>query len=507
MSIRVMTAVFDHAPVAGTKLTVLLALADWASDEGVCWPSIPALAAKARTSERSAQRACRDMQAAGLLEIAEGEGRNGTNRFRIRADRFGDGKCESGGQPAPNGPEPGAGADTTSSGGGDNLTPHDDGGGGDTGDTPGVTNGAPGGDTGVALTVIEPSIEPSVERERAGGDAEGVPDVPPPDVVSPSDGRDGEAGGEHGARPKAERPSPPLRRSEPAGSAGAAASDTEQNAPPDPATVPGRAAFEKRVLRFCNGKGFAAGPWEDWDTGTPSYVGRQMAALSETERQQAERWRDPYLTDIRRRGKRPVSPGNFLRDRLWEGLDPELIRRFETGQTAKAGATPPDRAAPFGPVWAAMRLAAIAAGRVPADDGFRPTRFQEGLIAAGEATVEGLRVERHVRWLDGQAEQRRSVPAPGWARALKPAMEPVPVAGPLADDWRALFAERSWPWFPRADGMDVVFLPRLGCEPAKGPDGRSASPASPADLQAALAAFAEALETATDGATGDDREA
>ena len=41
---------------------------------------------------------------------------------------------------------------------------------------------------------------------------------------------------------------------------------------------PQRAAFQKRVMRFCNGRGFAAGAWTDWDTSSPEWIARQFAA-------------------------------------------------------------------------------------------------------------------------------------------------------------------------------------------------------------------------------------
>lgn len=50
MSIKLMSEVWEKAPVDGSALLLLLALADRASDEGVCWPSIKTLATKTRRS-------------------------------------------------------------------------------------------------------------------------------------------------------------------------------------------------------------------------------------------------------------------------------------------------------------------------------------------------------------------------------------------------------------------------------------------------------------------------
>src|SRR4029077_18634791 len=41
---------------AHSELLILLAFADWAHDDGYCWPTISALATKARLSERAVQQ-------------------------------------------------------------------------------------------------------------------------------------------------------------------------------------------------------------------------------------------------------------------------------------------------------------------------------------------------------------------------------------------------------------------------------------------------------------------
>ncbi len=56
MSVRIMSDVWDKFPGNGSELLAMLALADWANDDGFCWPSIAAIARKLRLSERQAQR-------------------------------------------------------------------------------------------------------------------------------------------------------------------------------------------------------------------------------------------------------------------------------------------------------------------------------------------------------------------------------------------------------------------------------------------------------------------
>ena len=84
MSIRVMSSVWDDARTqAHTELLVLLALADWANDDGYCWPTISALAAKARLSERAVQQILGRLIATGRIRRIPGGGRGRANRYQV----------------------------------------------------------------------------------------------------------------------------------------------------------------------------------------------------------------------------------------------------------------------------------------------------------------------------------------------------------------------------------------------------------------------------------------
>ncbi|SFD17349.1 Helix-turn-helix domain-containing protein [Salipiger profundus] len=78
-----MSQVWASGPQDRCELLVLLALADFSDHEGRCWPSMKVLAAKARTSERGAQKIVARLVEAGWLEIKTGGGRGGTNVYRI----------------------------------------------------------------------------------------------------------------------------------------------------------------------------------------------------------------------------------------------------------------------------------------------------------------------------------------------------------------------------------------------------------------------------------------
>lgn len=67
MSIKLMVEVWHLSSINSTEKLLLLALADWANDEGLCWPSIDTLATKTSLSRRSVQGTIRKLEKGGLL--------------------------------------------------------------------------------------------------------------------------------------------------------------------------------------------------------------------------------------------------------------------------------------------------------------------------------------------------------------------------------------------------------------------------------------------------------
>ena len=68
-----------------SQTLVLLALADAANDEGVCWPSQAEIGRKARLKDRAVRNQIRSLEAAGLLSVsrrATPQGRK-TNVYRL----------------------------------------------------------------------------------------------------------------------------------------------------------------------------------------------------------------------------------------------------------------------------------------------------------------------------------------------------------------------------------------------------------------------------------------
>ena len=83
MSVSVMSAVWRDSRAKGSELLLLLAIADFADDSGIAFPSVPTLAEKVRLSERSVHYLIKILQASGELVITAGGGRGRANTYRI----------------------------------------------------------------------------------------------------------------------------------------------------------------------------------------------------------------------------------------------------------------------------------------------------------------------------------------------------------------------------------------------------------------------------------------
>lgn len=80
MSVRIMTQVWELELPDSQKI-VMLALADCANDEGMCWPSIATLARKCSKSERTIQSMIRKLEEDGLVTREEVCGKG--NRYYL----------------------------------------------------------------------------------------------------------------------------------------------------------------------------------------------------------------------------------------------------------------------------------------------------------------------------------------------------------------------------------------------------------------------------------------
>jgi hypothetical protein len=86
MSIRVMTAVWDHADVSGGDLLVLLAMADFAADDGgQVYARQETLAAKSRMTDRNLRYCLLKLQSAGYIsQVSRRQG--GVVEWRVNPD-------------------------------------------------------------------------------------------------------------------------------------------------------------------------------------------------------------------------------------------------------------------------------------------------------------------------------------------------------------------------------------------------------------------------------------
>lgn len=89
MSVRTMAAVWERSQHSGTHLLMLLAIADFADDDGRAYPSVPTLARKCRMKERNAQYILAELVETGELATQRGKGPRGSNVYRIKLASLG----------------------------------------------------------------------------------------------------------------------------------------------------------------------------------------------------------------------------------------------------------------------------------------------------------------------------------------------------------------------------------------------------------------------------------
>lgn len=85
MSIKVMSWVWDNSPYRDDALLIHLALADWANDEGMCWPKQASIAQKARCSVEHVRRVTKRMQEDGYLQIVSvSRGPGSSHKYQLK---------------------------------------------------------------------------------------------------------------------------------------------------------------------------------------------------------------------------------------------------------------------------------------------------------------------------------------------------------------------------------------------------------------------------------------
>ena len=83
MSVRMLSRVWDCSRHTGNDLLMMLAIADFADDDGRAYPSVARLAEKCRMTSRNANKVIAVLRKGGELEIRQNEGPKGTNLYRL----------------------------------------------------------------------------------------------------------------------------------------------------------------------------------------------------------------------------------------------------------------------------------------------------------------------------------------------------------------------------------------------------------------------------------------
>lgn len=84
MSIKVMSQVWQDEEITdATETLIMLALADYANDTGVCWPAWESIAKKARCSRSTVYRIVQALVAKKKLKVESHRGRHATNTYRL----------------------------------------------------------------------------------------------------------------------------------------------------------------------------------------------------------------------------------------------------------------------------------------------------------------------------------------------------------------------------------------------------------------------------------------
>jgi DNA-binding MarR family transcriptional regulator len=83
MSNEASNRVWYHSAQRGSRLVLLLALANRADEDGIAWPGIEYLAKRSRVEEREAKNLIKSLEESGELFVERGRGRGNTSKYLV----------------------------------------------------------------------------------------------------------------------------------------------------------------------------------------------------------------------------------------------------------------------------------------------------------------------------------------------------------------------------------------------------------------------------------------
>ena len=84
MSIKAMAAVWEYSEQSGSSLLMLLAIADYAHDDGTnAWPSLATLARKTRMTRGNVIRTIKKLEKASEIHVNRNGGKHKSNEYSI----------------------------------------------------------------------------------------------------------------------------------------------------------------------------------------------------------------------------------------------------------------------------------------------------------------------------------------------------------------------------------------------------------------------------------------
>lgn len=95
MSVRILSEVFEKSETEGNARLVLIALADCASDDGACWPSIKKIGKMSNVAEQTVKKYIRAFKHIGLIvsvDRFDARGRQTSNIYHLKTEKLGSDK-------------------------------------------------------------------------------------------------------------------------------------------------------------------------------------------------------------------------------------------------------------------------------------------------------------------------------------------------------------------------------------------------------------------------------